>query len=168
MIGAAGALGGYLVQLGRHAGLTVVADAAPADEALVRESGAAEVVARGSDVAEQHPGPVSGRRGRGRRHGAGRADACLDAVRDGGTFIRFRRPRNPAAHELDGSGRITVRTTFVPEYAGRTDKLDQIRRLAEAGVLIPRVAATLPAAEAADAHRRLEAGGVRGRLVLTF
>jgi hypothetical protein len=35
-------------------------------------------------------------------------------------------------------------------------------------VLIPRVATTLPAAEAAEAHRRLEAGGVRGRLVLTF
>jgi NADPH:quinone reductase-like Zn-dependent oxidoreductase len=39
---------------------------------------------------------------------------------------------------------------------------------AESGVLTPRVATTLPAAEAADAHRRLEAGGLRGRLVLTF
>ena len=31
-----------------------------------------------------------------------------------------------------------------------------------------RVAETVPAEEAAEAHRRLEAGGVRGRLVLTF
>ena len=31
-----------------------------------------------------------------------------------------------------------------------------------------RVAATYPAAEAADAQRQLEAGGTRGRLVLTF
>jgi NADPH:quinone reductase len=30
------------------------------------------------------------------------------------------------------------------------------------------VAQTFPAEKAADAHRVLEAGGVRGRLVLTF
>jgi NADPH:quinone reductase-like Zn-dependent oxidoreductase len=165
--GAAGTLGGYLVELGRHAGLTVVADAAPADEALVRQSGAAEVVARGPDVAERirarHPDGV---------HAV--ADAALagprllDAVRDGGSYVRFRTGGEPGGHDLDGDGRIMVRTTFVPDYAGRTDKLHQIRRLAESGVLIPRVATTLPAAEAAEAHRRLEAGGVRGRLVLTF
>ena len=162
VIGAAGALGGYLVQLGRHAGLTVVADAAPADEALVRRSGAADVVARGSDVAERirarYPDGVDAV-----------ADAALvgpdllDAVRDGGAYTMFRSGAEPGGHEIDGGNRITVQKTFVPDYAGRTDKLNQIRRLAEAGVLIPRVATTLPAAEAADAHRRLEAGGVRGR-----
>ncbi|MEU8404095.1 NADP-dependent oxidoreductase [Nonomuraea sp. NPDC048892] len=165
--GAAGALGGYLVQLGGHAGLTVVADAAPADEALVRASGAADVVARGAGVAERirarYPDGVDAV-----------ADAALvgprllDAVRDGGAYVRFRGSDEPGGHEIDGQGRIVVRTTFVPDYAGRTDKLRQIRRLAEAGVLIPRVATTLPAAEAAGAHRRLEAGGVRGRLVLSF
>ncbi|MEV5892516.1 NADP-dependent oxidoreductase [Nonomuraea fuscirosea] len=165
--GAAGALGGYLVQLGGHAGLTVVADAAPADEALVRASGAADVVARGAGVAERirarYPDGVDAV-----------ADAALvgprllDAVRDGGAYVRFRSSDEPGGHEIDGQGRIVVRTTFVPDYAGRTDKLRQIRRLAEAGVLIPRVATTLPAAEAAEAHRRLEAGGVRGRLVLSF
>jgi hypothetical protein len=35
-------------------------------------------------------------------------------------------------------------------------------------VLTLRVADELPAAQAAEAHRRLAAGGVRGRLVLTF
>ena len=48
------------------------------------------------------------------------------------------------------------------------EKLDRIRALAEEGVLVPRVAITLPAEEAAEAHRRLEAGGLRGRIVLTF
>ncbi|MFB4273753.1 zinc-binding alcohol dehydrogenase family protein [Nonomuraea sp. MTCD27] len=167
VIGAAGTLGGYLVQLGRHAGLTVVADAAPADEPLVRLSGAADVVPRGSDVAarirDRYPDGV-----------AAIADTALvgprllGAVRDGGTYARFRSSGEPGAHEVDGNGRITVRTPFVPDYAGRTDKLHQIRRLAEDGVLTPRIAATLPAAEAPDAHRRLEAGGLRGRLVLTF
>ena len=36
------------------------------------------------------------------------------------------------------------------------------------GVLTPRVADVLPAERAADAHRWFEAGGVRGRLLLTF
>lgn len=167
VIGAAGTLGGYLVQMGRHAGLTVVADAAPADRALVRRSGAAVVVARGSEVVEQlrarYPDGVDAV-----------ADTALvgwplpGAVRDGGAYVRFRSGGEPGGQEIDGGGRITVATTFVPDYAGRTDKLHQIRRLAEAGALTPHVAAALPAAEAAEAHRRLEAGGLRGRLVLTF
>jgi NADPH:quinone reductase-like Zn-dependent oxidoreductase len=35
-------------------------------------------------------------------------------------------------------------------------------------VLTLRIAEVLPADHAAEAHRRLELGGVRGRLVLTF
>lgn len=165
--GAAGTLGGYLIELGGHAGLRVVADAAPADEDLVRRSGAADIVARGSDVAKRirarHPDGV-----------AAIADTALvgplllHAVRDGGRYVRFRRADEPGGQEIDGGGRVTVLTPFVPDYAGRTDKLEQIRLFAESGVLTPRVAAAMPAAEAAEAHRRLEAGGLRGRLVLTF
>jgi NADPH:quinone reductase-like Zn-dependent oxidoreductase len=50
-------------------------------------------------------------------------------------------------------------------------KLDGLRQAVEDGVLTPRVSEVLPAAEpgsAADAHRRLEAGGTRGRFVLTW
>ncbi|WP_189891323.1 zinc-binding dehydrogenase [Streptomyces canarius] len=46
--------------------------------------------------------------------------------------------------------------------------MDRLRRLAEEGRLTPRVARVLPAEQAADADRLLEAGGLRGRLVLTF
>ncbi|MEV4300840.1 quinone oxidoreductase family protein [Microbispora rosea] len=165
--GAAGTLGGYLVELGRHAGLNVVADASPADEDLVRRSGAADIVARGSDVAERirarYPDGV-----------AAIADTALvgprllHAVRHGGQYARFRTAGEPGGQEIDGGGRVTVLTPFVPDYAGRTDKLEQVRLLAESGLLTPRVAGALPAAEAAEAHRRIEAGGLRGRLVLTF
>ena len=47
-------------------------------------------------------------------------------------------------------------------------KLDELRSLCEQGMLKLHVARTFPAAEAAEAHRALEAGSVRGRLVLTF
>ena len=47
-------------------------------------------------------------------------------------------------------------------------RIAELASLAAKGVLTLRVADVLPAAQAAEAHRRLEAGGVRGRLVLTF
>src|SRR5215213_11321124 len=51
--GAAGAFGGYVVQLAKADGLTVVADASEADEQLIRDLGADLVVRRGDDVAAQ-------------------------------------------------------------------------------------------------------------------
>lgn len=49
--GAAGTLGGYVVELANADGLVVVADAAGKDEDLVRSCGADHVVRRGDDVA---------------------------------------------------------------------------------------------------------------------
>ena len=49
-----------------------------------------------------------------------------------------------------------------------TTRLERLRDQAEAGVLTPRVAKVIPASEAAEAHRLLEKGGIRGRLVLDF
>src|SRR5215218_10389452 len=61
--GAAGAVGGYVVQLAKADGLRVIADAAPADEQLVTELGADELVARGPGVGERirwlHPEAVA-------------------------------------------------------------------------------------------------------------
>ena len=47
-------------------------------------------------------------------------------------------------------------------------ELDNLRQLAEAGVLTLRVADTYAPERASDAHARLEAGGTRGRLVIEF
>jgi NADPH:quinone reductase-like Zn-dependent oxidoreductase len=54
------------------------------------------------------------------------------------------------------------------DHTTRTDVLATLRDLAEDGTLTLRVADTLPAEQAAEAHRRVEAGGLRGRLVLTW
>ena len=59
-------------------------------------------------------------------------------------------------------------TCSCPSTPTADDKLDELRVQAEQGELTLRVARTYPAADAADAHRALEAGGIRGRLVLTF
>jgi NADPH:quinone reductase len=58
--------------------------------------------------------------------------------------------------------------TLVRRVAEDRPALDRLRQQVEDGVLTLRVARTFPAEQAAEAHRVLEAGGVRGRLVLTF
>ena len=47
-------------------------------------------------------------------------------------------------------------------------KLDRLQRRVEAGEITLRAAEVYPPERAADAHRRLEAGGARGRLVIQF
>ncbi|MFI8004702.1 zinc-binding alcohol dehydrogenase family protein [Streptomyces sp. NPDC086010] len=165
--GAAGAVGGYAVQLAKADGLRVVADAAPADVELVRSLGADEIVDRGEGVADRIlevvPGGVEAV-----------VDAALigggvvPAIRPGGQLAVVRGEGEPGTSSLGELGNVTVKSVFVPEYRFAQDKLDGLRALAEEGRLSLRVAQEYPADQAAAAHRRLEAGGVRGRLVLDF
>lgn len=159
--GAAGSVGGYAIQLGKAAGLRVIADAAPADEQLVRELGADVLVPRGDDFGAQV-----------RAVAAQGADAVIDtalldhlampAVRNGGQIATVR------GFQGTGERGTTCHPVLVRSYAREQARLDRLRQQAEDGQITLRVAATFPAQEAAEAHRRLEAGGVRGRLVLEF
>ncbi len=159
--GAAGAFGGYVVQLAKADGLTVVADAAEADEQLVRELGADVVVRRGDDVAarirEHFPDGVHGL-----ADGSVQDAALLPAVRDGGAMATVRGYRG------DGQRDVRVLPTRVSYAAEDRAALDRLRQQVEDGLLTLRVARTFPAEQAAEAHRTLARGGVRGRLVLTF
>ena len=71
--GSAGAFGGYVVQLAKAAGLTVVADASPADQQLVEGLGADVVLPRPARPSRPWSGPVLPTRGGwgGRRGVAG-------------------------------------------------------------------------------------------------
>jgi len=57
---------------------------------------------------------------------------------------------------------------LVGQHLHEGDRLASLAELAGKGVLTLRIAELLPAERAAEAHRRLDAGGVRGRLVLVF
>jgi len=159
--GAAGAYGGYVVQLAKADGLTVVADASEADEQLVRDLGADVVVRRGDDVAarirEQFPDGVDGL-----ADGSVQDALVLPAVRDGGAVATVRGYRG------DGQRGLRMFPTLVRKVAQDRAALDRLRQQAEDGVVTLRVNRPLPAEEAAEAHRLLARGGVRGRLVLTF
>ncbi len=159
--GAAGCYGGYVVQLAKADGLRVIADASPADEQLVRDLGADIVVPRGNDISDQirkvAPDGVDGL-----ADGAVQNELAVGAVKDGGAFasVRFW-----GGNEERG---ITFHRTLVRTYDDRADLLDKLRQQTEDGTLTLRVAATYAPEEAAEAHRRLEAGGTRGRCVIVF
>ena len=145
--GAAGAVGGFAVQLASRQGVSVTGLAREGDEEFVRSLGAAEFT---TDP------------------GAGGYDAVLDTavlgeaalawVRDGGAYVGVR----PGAHPGSVRG---VRTASVSVTADGA-RLGELVRLVDEGVLALRVAETYPLDAVAEAHARLEKGGVRGRLVL--
>ncbi len=149
--GAAGAVGGYAVQLAAHRGITVTGLAREADAELVRSLGATDV----TTVAAA---------GGGTRI----ADAVLDAavlgepalewVRDGGVYVGVIPQAAPAS--------VRGVRTDAGEVSADAARLAELVALVDEGVLTLRVAQTYALEEAAKAHARLAEGGVRGRLVL--
>ena len=150
--GASGAVGGFATQLAAREGYRVLAQASDDDEDWVASLGAAEVLPRSTDLASI--GPV---------------DAVLDAVplgpdctatlRAGGIAV-FTRPPRPAEPQRD----VRFETVLVQSNA------EQLRALTadlEAGRLRTRIAEVLTLEQAARAHELNEAGGLRGKVVLT-
>ena len=159
--GSAGIVGQYAIQLGTHRGLTVIGDAAPADEGLISSFGCSQVVARGEAMAPAvrslYPDGVDAV-----LDAALLGPSILPAVRDGGQLLAVR----PFAGTTERD--ITIHLVLVGQHLHEGERIAELAALVDAGVLTLRVAGELPAEQAAEAHRRLEAGGVRGRLVLTF
>jgi NADPH:quinone reductase-like Zn-dependent oxidoreductase len=149
--GASGGVGGFAAQLALRAGHRVLASATHDDEEWVRGLGVDTVIPRSADLAAAGPVP-----------------AVLDAVPVG----------EPAgAVVADGGVLVTTRPTppVDPARGVRQEivmvRLDRpaLRSLVEAvatGGLRTRVGAVVPLMEAAAAHRRFEARGLRGKLVL--
>jgi NADPH:quinone reductase len=157
--GAAGAFGGYAVQLAKSDGLRVLADASPADTELVTSLGADEVVPRGDDIAGRFralvPEGVDAV-----LDGAVMKELVLPAIRDGGGLAVVRGWDRPVERG------IQVHPVLVTDSATDHARLLRLRDQATNGELTLRVADVVPAGQAAEAHRRLAKGGVRGRLVL--
>ena len=159
--GGAGLLASYVIPMANQRGLRVLADASPEDETLVRGFGADVVLPRGDALAAIHTESPDG------------VDAVFDtallrrevfpAIREGGALAVVR-----TWDGEDVEQGIRVEKVQVWTVLERTDWLWEVRDLAQRGVLVPRVAATYPPEAAADAQRRMEAGGLRGRAVIVF
>lgn len=157
--GAAGTLGGYIIQMAKAEGFTVVADAAEKDTELVTSTGADYVLPRGAGYAEaireQFPDGVDGI-----VDAAVQVDEIVPAAKNGATIITIRGDNGERERG------VTLKDVWVVNYDGEHTRLDILRQQVENGTITLRVADVLPKEEAPEAHRRMEAGGVRGRLVL--
>ena len=160
--GGAGLLASYVIPIAKLRGLRVLADASPADEALVRGFGADVVLPRGDALVAAI-----------RLEAPDGVDAVFDtallrrdvfpAIRQGGALAVVRTWDGDDVEEGIRIEKVQVWTVLE-----RTDWLREARKLAQRGVLVPRVAGTYPPEAAGEAQRRMEAGGLRGRGVIVF
>jgi len=162
--GASGAVGTLAVQLAKLRGARVLATASG-------EEGVALVRRLGADVA------IDGRTGdiaaAARTFAPKGADAvlafaggdalekCLDALRAGGNFAY------PTGVEPVPKSRPGLKTIpYDALFGDQKVQWAELNRAVEAKKFEVPIAATFALSEAADAHRRVEAGGVRGKVLL--
>jgi NADPH2:quinone reductase len=156
--GAAGALGGYVVQLASSANMVVVGQGRPGDVRQMEALGATHILTSTHDV-------VEGARKLVPQGVDALVDAALlgsparEAVRPDGLVVLVR----PTEVPDDGRRSHTVSVT---QRIGDTAALRQVVAWTEQGRLTPRVHSVIPVAEVQRAYRLVESGGVRGRVVL--
>ncbi|RKR89830.1 NADPH:quinone reductase-like Zn-dependent oxidoreductase [Micromonospora pisi] len=150
--GASGGVGGFAAQLAVRAGHRVLAVAGRDDEDWVRDLGVARVVPKDLDLAGIGPVPAV-------LDAVPLAEPAAAVVADGGVLLTTR--PTPPVDPARGVRQQVVLIEFDQEA------LRELIVDVAGGRLRTRVAATLPLARAAEAHRMVEAGGVRGKVVLT-
>ena len=159
--GSPGAYGGFVVQLAKADGLTVIADSNDSDRSLLESLGVDVIIPRGEGFAErirqEFPDGVDGM-----ADGALLNEAAIEAVKDGGSFTSVRGFKGEPQRDIDFTA------TWVTAYDCKKDKLETLCKQAESGVLTLRVADAVKMENAPEAHKKLEAGGTRGRMIIEF
>jgi NADPH:quinone reductase-like Zn-dependent oxidoreductase len=171
VIGAAGGVGSFAVQLAKAFGAHVTGVCSTAQVELVRSIGADEVLDyTRADVTD------------GSRHW----DLIIDTA-GRRTLSQLRRALTPKGTLVivggEGGGRWmggflrNLRAPVLSRFVGqrlrmlaskpRLEDLQTLRELLEAGKLTPRIGRTYPLAEVPEAMRALEAGHTRGKVVIT-
>lgn len=157
--GGAGGVGGMSIQLAVHLGADVAATCRAANADYVRGLGAARVIAYDE---EDFSTAVSG------------LDAVFDSIggevhrrsyevlRAGGTLVYL--IADPI-EDLSAQFGVTTRAARVEEQPA---VLKSVTGLVADGVLVPQVGEILPWTEVAEAHRMIETGHTRGKIVLSM
>lgn len=160
--GATGGVGYVAVQLGKAMGAHVTGLASAANLDLVRELGADEA------IDYRNPGDL------------GRFDVIVDTVgTDLATFRRLLTPHGRMVaisfdlehpvRSLDYIAANSIRRTrWIRFFSGnpKTPLFAELGRWVTAGAIRPQVDRVFPLSEIASAHRALENGGVRGKIVI--
>lgn len=160
----AGGVGVFAVQLAKAAGARVIATARKENEALVKSLGADEVIDYRTHRFEDEVKRLTDGRG---------VDAAFDTV-GGDTLVRSIacvRPYGKLSTVVNVEGSIQgMQMKNQSLYFGfleRTKaKIEALRLLAERGQVRPVIDSVFPLAQVADAHRKIEAGGMKGKIVI--
>jgi len=162
--GAAGGVGSVAVQLGKALGAEVTALAGARNLDLVKELGADSAL----DYRTTRPADL------------GRFDVVVDVVgTDLGAYRALLTPRGRMValafdpdHAIGSLLGLFLRAAVSPRRLKcfsnnpAAERIAELTRLVEAGSIRPVVDTVLPLTGIAEAHRRLEAGGVRGKYVI--
>lgn len=160
----AGGVGSLAVQIAHAAGARVLATASAPNHDLVRSLGADVVV----DYRAEEPAEAALRATGGRG-----VEVAFDAV-GGDTLAKSIRAMRPYGRMVtcvsstgDLSAALGKNLTVHFEFLERARfKMEALQTLAARGLLRPVIDSILPLEAVADAHRRIESGGMRGKIVL--
>lgn len=145
--GAAGAVGGYAVELAARRGFAVTGLGRATDADALRQLGAAVTLTLPGDASFDAV-----------LDAAAIGDETLASLRDGGDYIGV----IPVDVPEPVRGVHTQAVMVSPDGA----LLGKLLDAAATGSLTPRVYRVMPLSEVQEAHRLLDAGGFRGRIVL--
>jgi NADPH:quinone reductase-like Zn-dependent oxidoreductase len=157
--GAAGGVGSLAVQLAHQAGATVLGLAGPSNHGWLKEHSVIPV-AYGQDVAEQIRAAAP----------AGRVDAFIDTF--GGDYVDIAvNELGVAPERVDTIVRFDAVATYGIKAEGNSAgasaaTLTELLRLIAAGDLAVPIAAAYPLADVRKAFKHLQAGHLRGKVVL--
>jgi NADPH2:quinone reductase len=160
----AGGVGSLAVQLARCAGARVIATASAGGAPLARALGADAVIDyRSEDVATAVLRETAGRG----------VEVALDTV-GGETLARTIPAMRPygrmvtcVSSTADLAGALGKNLTIHFEFLERARfKMEALQVLLARGQIRPVIDSILPLTQVAEAHRRIESGGMRGKLVL--
>jgi NADPH2:quinone reductase len=154
VVGAAGGVGSFFVQLAAHAGATVIAPALPEDSDYLHALGVSELIDRNGNVAaavrEAHPGGV---------------DAILDVasptpdtslLREGGRLA------SPLGAAGEGQGRFNIMAESTPA------NLQRLAEVLDDGTVRVQIQRSYPLDQAGDALQALPNTHTQGKLGLTI
>ena len=161
--GGAGGVGSFAVQMARAAGARVLATAGPDNQACLRSLGAHVAI----DYRAEDPAEVALRE----TDGAG-VDAVLDTVGENIIpSLRATRPSGRLATILGVQGDLSLlyqknQTLHGVFLLRERERLEEMTQLLEGGAVKPLVEQVLRLNQVGEAHRRLDSGHGRGKLVL--
>ncbi len=163
IVGATGGVGSYVVQLAARRGARVIATARQANEAFVRELGAAETIDHTREdvveaVRDAHPDGIA---------------AIIDMVSDPGALARMaglvkeggRIASSVFAADVVSFAVLGIEATNIGTRPG-AERLEELSRLVDAGKISVKLERTFPIERAPEALEESRTGHARGKTVL--